>query len=313
MSGGPSSRAEGWLELISAVLLFSTIEAAAKWALPYVPPFRMGLYRFVTAGLVLTPFAVWRLRRSGFRWQRTDGPVLLGLALVGVTALSVCFHLGVAWMPAHQAAILFSGHPVFVAVLAPALLGERMTRRGWIALGLSAAGVACLLLAGAGRGGAASVRETAVGVMFMLGAMLAFSIYTVLSKRFTPRYGAIGMTAMVALIGGLALLPLTWAVEGFPFRRIPLSAWMAVAWLALGATALAYALFFAGLKRVPATRGAMLFFLKPLTAAALAWALLGERPGLWTWIGAALILAGTARALTGASPAPPAPATEPSA
>jgi drug/metabolite transporter (DMT)-like permease len=208
MSAARPSRAEGWLELTAAVLLFSTIEAAAKWALPYVPPFRMGLYRFVTAGLVLLPFAIWRLRRSGFRWQRTDGPVLLGLALVGVTALSVCFHLGVAWMPAHQAAILFSGHPVFVAVLAPALLGERMTRRGWFALGLSAAGVACLLLADAHHGAATSVREAAVGVLFMLGAMLAFSIYTYIDvTAITPTpLGEGKTTTTIGLVQGLGKL-----------------------------------------------------------------------------------------------------------
>ena len=290
--------ARGYAQVTLAVLLFSTIEVTAKFAQPGVPPFRLGFFRFFIAGLLLLPFALRNMRARGLRMSGRDVGRLAGLSLVGVVLLSMCFHLGMQWVPAHQSAILFSGNPVFVAGLAPALLGERVDARGWVSLALGALGVGCLLMTGGhGENPAVQPAEEWKGVGFTLCAMLSFAFYTVLSKRVVRRHGILGMTSVVALTGSLLLLPLAWWREGSPFQPLTPAEAGAVAWLAVMATAVAYSLFFSGLSRVPATRGAMLFFLKPITAAVLAWGVLGERPGAMAILGAVFILAGTATAL----------------
>ncbi|MBP7276136.1 MAG: EamA family transporter [Kiritimatiellae bacterium] len=298
MSGRSPERFRGYAWVTLAVLLFSTIEVTAKFAQPGVPPFRLGFFRFFIAGLLLLPFALRDMRARGLRMNGRDLGRLAGLSIVGVVILSICFHLGVQWVPAHQAAILFSGNPVFVAVLAPALLGERMDARGWLALALGALGVGCLLMTG-GQGENAAVRpaDEWKGVGFTLCAMLSFAFYTVLSKRVVPRHGILGMTSVVSLTGSLLLLPLAWAREGFPFQPMTPVEAGAVAWLAVMTTAVAYVLYFSGINRVPAARGAMLFFLKPITAMLLAWGMLAEQPGALAIIGAVFILAGTGTAL----------------
>jgi drug/metabolite transporter (DMT)-like permease len=241
--------------------------------------------------------AIWGWRRSGFRPRRPDFVAWTGLALIGVTVLSTCFHLAIRWLPAHQAAILFSGNPVFVALIAPSLLGERIGWRGWGALGLALAGMG-LLLAGYPAHAETGGRNAAMtGVSLMMGAMFCFALYTVLSKKVLNRHGAVGMTSAVSLLGSLVLLPWVWIRDGWPLRPLSPGAFGAVVWLALITTAFAYVLYFAGLRRVDASRGAMLFFLKPVAAAALAAAMLGEHIGLGTIAGAALILGGTGLAM----------------
>ena len=296
MSGRDPSLARGYAQVTLAILLFSTIEVVAKYAQPGVPPFRLGFFRFLIAGWLLLPFAVQNMRSMGVRLSPADLLRLGALSIVGVVLLSICFHLGVQWVPAHQSAILFSGNPVFVAVLAPFLLGERVDRRGWISLAISTLGVGCLLLAGEGGDSAASSDQWR-GVSLTLCAMLSFAVYTVISKRVVARYGILGMTSIVAITGSLLLLPVTWWHDGFPFQPMTWAEGAAVAWLAVMATAVAYALYFGGLSRVTATRGAMLFFLKPVTAALLAWLMLGERPGAMAALGTVFILSGTATAL----------------
>lgn len=296
MSGRDPRLVRGYAQVTLAILLFSTIEVVAKYAQPGIPPFRLGFFRFLIAGWLLLPFAIQNMRSMGIRLGVADLLRLGALSIVGVVLLSVCFHLGIQWVPAHQSAILFSGNPVFVAVLAPFLLGEHVDRRGWMSLALGALGVGCLLLA-EGDGHVAGAADQWRGVGLTLCAMLSFAIYTVISKRFVSRYGILGMTSIVAITGSLLLMPITWWRDGFPFQPMTWVEGAAVAWLAVMATAVAYALYFGGLARVTATRGAMLFFLKPVTAALLAWMMLGERPGAMAVLGTVFILSGTATAL----------------
>lgn len=284
--------AAGYAALAAAVLLFSTIEVAAKWIGGTVPPLRLAALRFLAAGLALLPFAVHGVVRSGRRWTRQDAILLGGLAVIGVTVLSGLYHVSLTYLPANVGAILFSGNPVFVAVLAPWLLHERLDPRRRAALALGAAGVALFLW----DRGQFSTRMAA-GVALMLGAMFVFALYTVLSKRVLARYGAIPLTCAACILGSLALLPVAWWREGMPFRPLPLPTLGAVAYLALATTSLAYALYFAGLKRVQASRGSLLFFIKPVAAAGLAYVVLGECMTAPMIAGAALIVAGTALAL----------------
>ena len=285
----------GYAALASAILLFSTIEVASKWIGPSVPPLRLAVLRFLAGGLALAPFAAREIRSR--KWTRQDLLILAGLALTGVTALSGFYHFAITLMPANQAAILFSGNPVFVAALAPALLGERIGRRERGAMALGVAGTIAFLW---GRGHFSL--QTAAGVMFMLCAMFFFALYTVLTKKCLPRYGAVPLTCLACIFGSLALVPVSWLREGSPFRAIPLPALLAVAYLALATTALAYVLFFHGLKRVPASRGSLFFFIKPPAAALLAWLVLHEAFTLPMAAGTALILAGTALTLRRAAP-----------
>ncbi len=294
MKSDASVSRTGYAWILLAVVLFSTIEVVSKAMGPARPALQIAFLRFFLAGLVLLPFAIRALRRDGKRLERKDWILYSGLGLIGVTAGIGLYHLAVARLQANQSAILFSGNPVFVAALAPLLLGERLDRRHAGALALGVTGMACFAW---DRGGP-SLRTTS-GVILMLASMVAFALYTVLSKKVVPRHGAIVLTAFASLLGGLFLLPLTWAADGPPWRLATAWHWLAVAFLAVFATAVAYAAYFHGLRHVKASRGSMIFFAKPVLASVLAWILLREPLGAATLIGGVLILVATAAAIGG--------------
>ena len=67
-------------------------------------------------------------------------------------------------------------------------------------------------------------------------------------------------------------------------------AWSALVYIGLVPTALAYTLFFRGMRHTPATPASIATMLEPLTAAVLAWAVFGESLGAVGLIGAGLLL-----------------------
>ncbi len=268
-----------------AVALFSSVEVAAKGLGGAVPPLRLAFIRFFSTGLVLTPVAFILWRRAGRRITLRDGVILGGLGLIGVTITIGLFHLAILYLQANVAAIVFSVHPVFVALLAPTLLPESLSRRTLVAAMVGALGVAAFVA----DAGGVSVHAT-TGVLLMLGSVLGFALYTIMVKRCAPVYGAIEITGVASLLGGVLLWPLSVWREGLRWAPLTLPQVAATVYLSSMTTALAYVLYFLGLRRVDASQGAIFFFVKPVLASLLAWGILGERLTMWMFVGAALIL-----------------------
>ncbi len=296
--GGRAGRRHGYGMLLAAVVLFSTVEVLTKWIGPAMPPLRMAGLRFLVCAAVLAAPALGEYRRRGRRWSRRDALLFAGLGAVGVTAAIGLFHVAITYLPANVSAVVFSGNPVFVVFLAPMLLREPMTRRKAAAVVIGLLGIAAF----ARYDGTWSARA-ATGLLLMLGSVAAFALYTVMSKRCIPVYGAVPITAFASLAGSLLLLGLSWAAEGRPWAACSARAWGGVLYLGVAGTACAYVLYFAGLHRVEASRGSLLFFLKPWVASLLAWRLLGEGVTPAMWAGGSLVLASLLVALGPTRPA----------
>jgi drug/metabolite transporter (DMT)-like permease len=278
-------RRVGFAMIGFAVALFSTVEVASKFLAGAVPPLRMAFFRFFISGLILAPVSLGLWRKAGKRFGARDFLLLGGLGAVGVTASIGLFHLAIHYLQANVAAIVFSTNPVFIALMAPLLLREPLTRRKMAAVALGLLGMAAFVADADGF----SIRST-TGLLLMLGSVLGFALYTVMVKRCAPVYGAVEIMGFASLFGGALLLPLSWAREGAPWAPLSAAQAAATAYLTLVATAAAYGFYFLGLRRVDASRGAMFFFLKPALASLLAWLLLRERLTPWMAAGTALIL-----------------------
>jgi drug/metabolite transporter (DMT)-like permease len=283
----------GLLALLAGIVLFSTIEVAAKLmqsggGIAGQYPLWLAALRFIIAGLVLTAPAVQGLRGKIF--TRRDAAALAGLGLLGVTLMSSLYHLSITFLPANVAALVFSCNPVFVVLFAPLVLPEKITARKLAAVALCLTGIVLL-----SRDRADGVSTS--GLLLMLAAIIIFAMYTVLFKKMTPRYGALPVTAFAGLAGGLCILPLALSFESFPLATYGAADWLGIAYLALIGTALAYFLFIYGIGRVEAGTGSMVFFLKPFLAALFAWMILGEELTLPMILGAAFILGGMGVAL----------------
>ena len=225
------------------------------------------------AGALGLPYVLYHFRRRPARaW------LVLGALAVSNATNSWFYARGLDDGSVAAAALSHYLAPVLVALVAPRILGEpRHPHTPW-ALGLALVGTAILVGAG-GLGDATAVRT---GAIYGGASALFYATSVILAKRLGPSFTDVEMIVYTALVGGLLLLPVTGV--GPPW-------WPAVT-AGLFSTLAAGALYYLGLRRLPAERAGVLTYLEPLVAVLVGWLVLAEQPSPLAALGGALVLAG---------------------
>jgi drug/metabolite transporter, DME family len=270
--------------VLTAAVLFGTTGTAQAVG-PAIEPLAVGTARIAIGAVLLVAIA---LATGRFQLGAADRRLVL-LSGLCVAAYQATFFAAVDDTGVAVGTVVAIGSaPVFTGLMARAFTGERLSRRWAAATALGCAGVVTLVLGG-GSGGEVSL--PGVGLALLAGA--GYGGYAVAGKKLMDQ-GATpeALMATVFSIGAAVLLPLLTLV---PTGGLLTGPGLVLA-LYLGAlpTALAYTLFARGLKSIGAGETATLTLAEPVTAAALGFIVLGERPGAAAIIGAALVLAGLA-------------------
>lgn len=184
--------------------------------------------------------------------------------------------------------------PVFVAVVERIRDGRALGRRGLLTLGLALAGLALLV---GHPGGGSGPSGALAGCGLALVSAAGFAAVTLVGTSPVPGLTDLTVNGYGFTLGGLVLLPLAVVDGGLGVRAglapagVLAAAGLLLA-LVIGPTALAYTLYYRGLRTESAATAALLTLLEPLTAAILGLAFLGDRLGV-TGVAGAVIL-GTA-------------------
>ncbi len=95
--------------------------------------------------------------------------------------------------------------------------------------------------------------------------------------RLKARYGAVAVSSITMTVGALLFL-ITSLAEGSlgSVTSFSLKSWALLVYLGVAAVGIGYLLYFEGLRRVTASRGTALFYMKPVLATVFAWIILGE-------------------------------------
>ncbi|WP_229796381.1 EamA family transporter, partial [Saccharothrix coeruleofusca] len=189
------------------------------------------------------------------------------------------------------AATVGAVQPLVVAWLAVGLLGQRLTARVALAAVAGVAGVSLLVLR-------ADAALDWLGVAAALGGAVVMALGTVLGKRWPAPAPLLATTGWQLVVGGVLLLPVTLAVEGLPTGVTAENA-AGYAYLGLVGAALAYCLWFRGVRLLPATEVAFLGLLSPVVAAVVGWLALDQDLTAAQLAGAAIVLAALVAAQTG--------------
>jgi drug/metabolite transporter, DME family len=214
--------------------------------------------------------------------------VALGLAMA---AYQVCYFRAVTLVGVASAALLaICSAPLLIAVLAALFLGEQLTPRVRLSLGMAVAGTALLVVAP--RGFSEIAGHFGLGALLALGAGVSYAVYAVAAKGLLTRVRPLALSAVTFALAALFLAP-AMLDETAPARALA-AGWPLLLYLGLGPTAVAYVLFTAGLRRVPATPAGIVSLLEPLTATTLGLLVFGERLGPVGITGAGLLLAALA-------------------
>lgn len=262
-----------------------------KYLLSEWPPLSArGLSGIVGAAALALIAALQRQRLAVPRelWFR-----LVMVSLLTITSWVAFMGLALVWLDAREAAVLAISVPVWVALLAWPVLGERLSAARAVALAVALGGIFILI------GG--NTVDTGIGklpgLLMALAGAVCVGLGTVLTKHFPLQMEP---TSLAAWQIGIGCVPV--AIAGLLFERPDPAALSAIGWasmvyMTLIQFCLCYVCWFAALERLPAATASIGTLLVPVVGVLSAAAMLHEPFGLRECIALAVALGGVALAL----------------
>jgi drug/metabolite transporter (DMT)-like permease len=266
------------LQVLAAAALFSTGGAAVKAI--GLTGWQVACFRSAVATVALALLLPAARRRPTGR--------ALAIALAYATTM-VLFVLANKLTTAAGAIFLQSTFPLWVLLLSPWLLGERVTGRDVAFMGVFAAGMALFFV------GLEPATQTAPHPFLgnVLGLVSGvFWALTVIGLRAAgvKKEGNWGPVSVLWGNGFAALLCLPMAL---PVAGVTAADAGILAYLGIFQIGVAYVLLLAGLAHVRALEASLLLLLEPILNPVWAWLIHDEVPGAWAIVGGAVILAAT--------------------
>lgn len=252
----------------------------------------IGFFRLALALPVLVIALAHTTGRLRFTVSRADLGLMLGFGLT-MALFQLCFFGAITGVGVTAATLISVCLPPLLVTLAAAhLRGERASHLVLAALAMALVGSALTVLDTVGGGLGPAVL---LGGALACGAALCAAGGTLIVRSLVERHHPLRVVT-VAFSAASLLLLLSALPNGLVLDYTPVG-WLALLYLALVPTALAYLLFLGGLGATTATVASIALVLEPLVAAALAFVLFGDRLGAFGVFGALLLL-GAAVALT---------------
>lgn len=274
--------------LTGAMVFWGVSFVATKVALDSFPTFTLIFIRFGLAGCLFLGRA---LAKGMPAFTRRDHLKLFVMALFEPGLYFVFETLGLQYTTAPKAALLIAAVPVTVLIFARVLIGERISLASVAGILFSLAGIAVLIIGDPSFQWEFGGRL--LGDALIMGAVVTASLYMVYARDLGRLYSAWDITTFQVFYGALFYAPmfvkesltLNWAqISGLSF--------LAVGYLTVFATVIAFLCYNFGLTRIPASRASVFINGIPVVTALTAWVVLGERLTLLQAAGGAMVLFG---------------------
>lgn len=294
-----SGRVAGLVPVLALVLvqvIWSSNAVLSKFLLRESSGALISLVRFTIAGLfIFLPLYLYE-RHRGHKFSPAERVRVMTMGVVGQTLTNVLFYVGLASVAALVAGLIQMMVPIFTVLLALIFLHERVSTSRALGMGMALLGAVILITGGSWpiRG----LNGTLMGGLILLMGSFFFAIYNLIGKSLLVRQSPLFVFATVNLISGFAVWPVTlplgtWQELGW-VPQWSLQAWAVMFYLVVVMAAFSHGLFMWALNRVEASTAASFFYLGPFFTGLMAGLLLGEWPGLLTYLCGALIVAGLA-------------------
>jgi drug/metabolite transporter (DMT)-like permease len=274
------------LALLVMVWIWAVNFPVAKLGLNSLTPLAFNALRFPLGALVV--FTALRSRGAIPLPRRGDRLRIVGLGLLGNLVYQQFFIFGLDRTRAGTASILLAGTPIITAFLSSAVGHEKVGWRSWVGACATVAGMVFVV-----GGGPDDGSTSLAGELLLISSSFAWAGYTVGSRSFIQRYGAVPVAAWTLCVGATAVflvgLP---SVVRTDLSSLTLGAWLSVIYAGGISIGVAYLIWYYGVRHLGNTRTSVFSNLVPVFALLVAWLWLGEVPLPFQVLGASIIIGG---------------------
>ena len=275
--------------LALTVAVFSVSWAAILIRLAGAAPLAIAFWRLALATLILAPVAGWqraRQRRAIRSSSRRASPVLVIAAGTLLAGHFVLWIMSLFLTSVASSVMLVTTQPVFAALIAGPLLGERTGARTWAAIGLSLAGAAVIT-----AGDLSLSAGAMLGDLLAVTAAAAAAVYLVLGRR--ARHGG-PLPIYLFSVNGVATAVLLLLCLG---SDTPLGGYAWITWalllaLAVGPHLVGHGFLNLAVRHLPAPAVNLALLGEPILSSIYAAWLFGEVPPPWFYLGGLLVSGG---------------------
>lgn len=255
-----------------------------------VPPLGLSFWRWVMAFAILLPFAYRPMKQQWSAMRQNLGLIVL-LSALGVAIFNSFVYLGLQTTTATNGVLMQSISPILIILLSTLFFGDKATGQQWTGVLVSLLGAAVILVRGD-----VSVLLTLdfnVGDLWILGALISWSIYTVLLRKLPQPLKGLAFLGYSMMFGVLLILPF-YLLETFRGQPMPLSATavFGVSYVSVFASLLAFLFWNNATGRLGANRTGQFIHLIPAFGLTIATLVLGEQLQGYHFLGILLVAVG---------------------
>ncbi len=253
-----------------------------RLALHHFSVYSLGFLRYLVASASLLAVAVlMRLRPPVFRDIRWF--FLSGAA--GFFLYMITFNKGTSLVAAATGSVIISTVPIMTSVLARFIYNERLEVYQWIAAGIEFTGIIILTCTGKDISAGA-------GVPWLIAAAVLLSSYNIIQQKLTRKYTSLQVSSY-SIFAGTLMLSIFAPGSVAEVRAAPPIQFFYLAILGIFSSAIAYVSWTKAFSKAEKTAHVSNYmFITPFLTGVLGYLIAGEVPGMSTFTGGAVIMAG---------------------
>jgi drug/metabolite transporter (DMT)-like permease len=279
-----------YIKILFATSAWGASFVATKIALSDVSPVTIVWLRF-TIGIIIIGAVVY-LRKQLMIPSRKDLAYFALLGFIGITFHQWLQSNGLVTAQATTTAWIVATTPIFIALLGWLVLQEKLKWEAVIGTLIAAVGVIVVLTKGDFSSMVFDQFGTSGDLLILISAP-NWAVFSVLSRKGLQNHSAALMTLYVMIFGWMGTTAILFSGPGLiDIKNLSQNGWLSVAFLGIAATGLAYAFWYDGLEKIPASHVGVFLYLEPLVTMLIANTLLGEPFLAITIIGGITILIG---------------------
>lgn len=248
---------KGILYALMTAILFVTLEPVSKLIAGEVSPYAITLWRFAIGSLILLPFAIIKIKKEKIHIGLKNFVIMTALGVLFICISMIALQIGVKKADSPSLiAIIFSSNSIFTILFAILILKEKLNRNKVIALALGVVGV--LACADFSKG------TNLTSVLYGVFAAVSFSLYTVLSQKYTKKFGGAIQSGIAFLMGSIILFVVLLILDVDISIPVSTKTISNIFYLGLFVTGIGYGCYFKAIEKGGPIMASLAFFIKPI-------------------------------------------------